>query len=104
MEQISKETALSIYSMGVWKEMTDTEKVRLQLYQDRLCMPWQEFIGSLSRVLGRSVWTHEFAGNEGQKRLQEEFEGIRPNPSFQDIFNQLRTLVPEDKIIMVERH
>lgn len=71
MEKIE---ALRLYNSGWWEDKTAQEIVAFQLYESRLCLPFDVFHKSIEEALGRSVWTHEFAD---QKTLQTEFEGNR---------------------------
>lgn len=57
-----------------WKGCTPTEVVERQLYEPRLTMDFDDFQAAVTEVLGRPVFTHEFAN---PKRLQVEFEGLR---------------------------
>ena len=68
--------------------------MKLQLYQDKLCVPFSVFHEAIEKVLGRPVWTHEFAQIE---KIRLEFEGIRAKPTLQEIMNQ----IPEEKRIFV---
>ena len=94
MIQLTKEQALEIAQSGIWKTWTDEEVVKFQLYQKRLCMDFSKFHEAIEKVLGRPVWTHEFAYPEF---LQQEYEGFRPKPSFEEIFN----MIPTEKTIFV---
>jgi hypothetical protein len=95
MKQFTKEQAVSIAKSGEWKDWTDEEVVRFQLYQRRLCMDFSRYHKALGVVLGRSVFSHEIMDTE---RLQEEYEGKRPAPTFDEIMN----MIPAEKRIMVE--
>ena len=77
--QLTREQAIELAESGIWKEWTDEEIVKLQLYQDCLCMDFSRFHEAVESVLGRSVRTHEFAFADG---LREEYEGKRGKPSF----------------------
>ena len=69
-----KGQAIELCNSGWWKEKTAREIVEFQLYENKLCMPFDEFHKAITEALGRSVWTHEFAD---QKGLQAEYEGKR---------------------------
>lgn len=86
MKQITKPQAVAIFRSKAWTRWTVEEIVRFQLYQDRLAMPFGTFHEAVEVVLGRSVWTHEFADTV---RLQEEYEGAREAPSFEEILAQV---------------
>ena len=62
------------FKSGWWENKIAREIVDFQLYEDRLCCPFGIFHGALEQVLGRPVFTHEFADS---KALREEYEGKR---------------------------
>lgn len=93
---MTKEQALTIYESGIWRQWTDEQKARFQLFEDRLCMPFGEFHRAVEAVLGRPVWTHEFASSN-QKRIQAEFLKEAPAPTLQEIMD----LIPADKRILI---
>jgi hypothetical protein len=94
MRQITEQESIAIHDCGEWKDWTDEEIVKFQLFQDRLAIPFSRFHQAVEKVLGRSVWTHEF-GSRG--RLEEEYLGIREKPTFEEIC----ALIPADKLIVV---
>lgn len=95
MKQFTKQQAIAIHDGGEWKDWTDEEIVKFQIYQNLLCVPWQVYRVAIETVLGRGVYTHEFANS---KALQEEYEGLRPAPTFDEII----ALLPQDKLILLE--
>ena len=94
MKELTKAQALKIYNSGAWKTWTDEQIVRLQLYQDRLCVDFGRFHAAIEKVLDRPVWTHEFAFPQA---LREEYEQKKPAPTFKEIFG----LLPPEKTILV---
>lgn len=69
--------------------------VRLQLFQERLCMDFSRFHKAIEKVLGRPVFTHEFGVNyEG---IVEEYLGTKKAPTLDEIID----LIPEEKRIIV---
>lgn len=94
MIQLTKEQAIQIAESGVWKTWSDEKIVKFQLYQDKLCMDFGRFHEAVENVLGRGVWTHEFAFVES---LREEYEGKREKPTMEDIIN----LLDKDKTILL---
>lgn len=92
--QITQEQAIAIYNSGVWKSCTDEEIVRFQLFQDCLALPFGRFHEAVEKVLGRAVFTHEFAYRD---ELIREFLGGKPAPTFEEIMN----LIPEEKRIIL---
>jgi hypothetical protein len=95
MKQFSREEAIAIFENGEWKGFTDEEIVKLQLYQNFLCVDFSRFHQAVEKVLNRPVWSHEFAFPD---HLQAEYEGRKEKPTFEDIVN----LIPKSKIIFVE--
>ena len=95
MRQLSKEEAVGFHESRAWETMSDESVVKLQLYQERLCLPFERFHSAMEKVLGRPVWTHEFASSE---RLQQEYEKAGPKPTFEEIVS----LLPQDKVIIVQ--
>lgn len=94
MEQFTEQQAKDFYKSKVWKSWTLEQIVNLQLYQDRLCVPFNLFHKAIEKVLERPVWTHEFAFPD---KLRLEFEGIWAKPTLQEIMD----LIPEEKRIII---
>lgn len=94
MKQLTEQEAIALAESDIWKKWSDNEVVRFQLYQDRLCMDFSRFHEAMEAVLGRPVWTHEFAD---WKRLQQEYESERESATLQEIMN----MIPEEKRIVV---
>lgn len=95
MEQITREQAIEIADSGVWKEWSDDQVVRFQLYQNCLAMDFGRFHEALEAVLGRPVWTHELANRD---RIVAEYEGKREPPTFTEVLE----MIPTEKRIVVE--
>lgn len=95
MDQYTTAQAIAFHDRREWKQWNDKQIVDLQLYQDRWCVPFDRFHAAVEAVLGRPVWTHEFAN---MKRLQEEYEGLRPTATFGEILAQL----PQEKVIILD--
>jgi hypothetical protein len=94
MKQFSKEQAIEIYDSKIWEDMTSKQIVEFQLFQERLCIPIDVFHKALNEVLGRPVWTHEFADKD---KLQKEYLGERKAPTSKEIIN----LIPKEKRIVL---
>lgn len=92
---MTKEEAIKLYESKFWEPMSFDERAMFQLWEDKLCMPFDVFHEAIEKALKRPVWTHELAMS--RDGLKEELLGLRPAPSVQDIFN----LIPEDKRILV---
>ena len=94
MGELTKEQAIAIAEGGEWKDWTDEEIVKFQLFQDRLCMPFGRFHEAIEKVLGRGVWTYEFGFVDN---LRQEYLGERPAPTWEEIIG----LIPEEKRIIL---
>lgn len=80
-----------------WEGKSYKEIVDFQLYEERLCMPFDKFHEAVGKVLARPVFTHEFADF---KTLQEEYEGKREYKGLQE---SIERIIPPDKpIIFIE--
>lgn len=94
-KQLTKEQAINLADSEIWKEWSDEEVVKFQLFQKRLCMNFSRFHEAVEKVLGRPVFTHEFGMNyEG---IVKEYLGVEEPPTFEEIIN----LIPEEKRIIV---
>ena len=95
MKQLTKNQAIALYEGGEWKDWTDEEIVIVQLYQDKLCLPFSRFHKAIEHVLMRPVWTHEFTNSAA---LRAEYEGKRPAPTLQEIM----ALIPNAIIVATD--
>lgn len=93
--QLTYEEALALVETRWWEGKEPYEIVLVQLFTDRLIMPFGDFHKAVEDALGRPVWTHEFAYADG---LKAEFLGERKAPTFAEIV----ALLPADKVIVVE--
>jgi hypothetical protein len=84
--QLTREEAIEMFDSDKWKSMTDKELVELQLYQRKLCIPFDRFHEAITNVLDRPVYTHEFAWPE---ELQDEFEGKKPKSPPEEVFGYI---------------
>lgn len=91
---MTKEDAIALGKSEWWKHIPIEEAAMFQLHEPLLCMPFALFHEGIEKLLGRSVWTHEFAFPEN---LQEEAAGKRPKPTMQEIIN----LLPIEKTVVV---
>lgn len=92
MKQLTKEQATSFYLSKEWQSWNDEQIVRLQLFQDLLCVPIEVFNKAMNKVLNRPVYTHEFS-SANYTNLIEEYLGTREAPTLDEIIN----LIPEEK-------
>jgi len=88
--EMTKKQAKKLYDSKFWTGMTFKERAIFQLFEDRLCMPFDVFHEAVEKALGRPVWTHEFAYAES---LRKELLGEKPRPTFEEILN----LIPKEK-------
>lgn len=91
MESMTHEQAVELAESCFWEDMTPRERAEFQLFEDRLCMPFDVFQEALVEVLDRHVYTHEL-GSENLENLKREFLGEREPPTFDEIL----ALIPKD--------
>lgn len=94
MEQLTQQQAIALAESGEWKSWTSEQIVRFQLFQDRLGVGFTRFHKAIEEVLGRSVFTHEFAYRD---ELIKEYLGCKDAPSLDEIIN----LLPEEKRLII---
>ncbi|MCG2841265.1 hypothetical protein L6Q21_09760 [Sandaracinobacter sp. RS1-74] len=75
--QLTREEAIRFAQEEHWKAMTPEQQAIFQIRQDRLCMPFDHFAKSMNLLLGRPVFTPEFADPD---RLWSEIQGHTPAP------------------------
>ena len=92
--QVDEQTAIAINKSGIWKDWTNYQVVRFQLFQRRLCMPFDRFHEAIEDVLGRPVFSHEFAYSDN---LKIEFLGEKDAPTIDEIIS----MIPPEKLIVV---
>lgn len=92
MKQLTKEEAIKIYKSEAWKAWTHSEIFNFQIRQEKLCVPFDIFHKATEYVLGRDVYTHEFAHPESL--INESLFGNKP--TIQEIIDML----PKDKVII----
>ena len=93
-QQITKGQAIEMYDSSWWDGLPDRDVVKVQLFSQYLCMPFNEFHRRLSLVLGRDVYTHEFAYPDN---LRHEFLGNTAAPTFEQILG----LIQKDKRVLI---
>jgi len=93
LPQLKRAQALKLAKSKEWEKWDDERIVRFQLYQDRLCMDFDRFHKAIEKVLGRPIWTHEFAQIN---LIRLEYEGIRKKPTLGEIMGQ----IPREKLIL----
>ena len=91
----TKEEAIEFARSEKWKDMTYEERAVLQLFQKRLCIPFDVFHEAITKALGRPVYTHEFGLNwEG---LMAELLGTKEAPTLEEIIE----MIPEEKRFII---
>lgn len=93
---MDKEHALKLVESKFWEKMSAKDIAKFQLFERRLCMPFDVFHKAVEEALGRSVWTHEFGLNV--KGLQKEIMGKQPAPTMDEIID----LIPPEKRIIIQ--
>ncbi len=91
---LTQEEAIALSKTEFWKDMSLRERAEFQLFEDRLCMPFDVFHEAIEKTLGRPVMTHEFAFID---QIRREFLGQKPSPTFQEILE----LIPADKRVVL---
>lgn len=94
-QQFTTEQAIAFADSKIWESWSHEQIVRLQLFQEKLCVPFDRFHEAIESVLGRPVFTHEFGLN--YKGIVLEYLGERPPPTFDEIVN----LIPKEKRIII---
>ena len=92
---MTEDEAIRLAKSEFWKDLTLRERAVFQLFEDRLCMPFDVFHEAIEKTLGRPVFTHEFGLN--RKGLQTELMGDAPPPTTEEIIN----LIPPEKRVIV---
>ena len=93
-EQLTEQEAVAFGKEKLWATWTDEQIVRFQLFQKRLAMDFSRFHQAVETVLGRSVWTHEFAYRDV---MVKEYLGEKPKPTMDEIIE----LIPAEKRIII---
>jgi len=93
---ISEKQVIRLYESKFWKKLTREQIAKFQLFEDRLCVPFDIFHAALEKTLGRPIWTQEFALNR-KGLMKELMQGATP-PTFQEIME----MIPVNKRIIVQ--
>src|SRR5262249_19115264 len=56
---MTPEEALALYESKFWETMPYADRAKSQLFEDRLCMPFDVYHEAVEKTLGRPVLTHE---------------------------------------------
>jgi len=92
---MNKEQAIKLFESKFWEKLTYKQRAKFQLFQRKLCMPFDVFHEAVEKALGRPVYTHEFSLN--LKGLQKEIMGKQPAPTMEEIIE----LIPKEKRIII---
>ena len=92
---MTEQEAVELAKTEFWKDLTPEAITTFQLIEEtKLCMPFRVFHEAIEKVLGRSVYTHEFMDRQ---KLIDEFKGKRKPPTLKEIID----MIPEEKRITV---
>ena len=91
---MTEQEAIKMAESGWWKDECPNKIVKFQLFEDRLCMDFSAFHKAVEKVLGRPVWTHEFAFADS---LRQEYLKLESAPTMQEIVE----LIPEEKRMVI---
>jgi hypothetical protein len=92
---MNKEEAIRMAESKFWEDLTHRQIAEFQLFEPRLCMPWNVFHEAVSKSLGRDVFSHEFGLDlDG---LKKELMGEKKPPTLAESIS----LIPEDKRVIL---
>jgi hypothetical protein len=94
---MTKDEAIALAKSEWWTNATDRQIAEFQLSNPLQCMPFERFHKAVEKSLCRTVFTHEFAGQENWDLLLAEVIGKREPPTLQEIID----LIPAEKRIVV---
>ena len=92
---MTQEQALELYNTNWWVGKSAHDIVSFQLFEERLCMPFDRFHEAVEKALNRPVFTREFGLNADG--LKKEFLKERKAPTLEEIVK----MIPESKRILV---
>jgi hypothetical protein len=92
---MTKEEAIRFADTKWWETVSNKEIVAFQLFENKLCLPFDRYPAAIEDVLGRPVYTHEFGLNvEG---LRAEFRKERGPATLEEII----ALIPAEKRVLI---
>jgi hypothetical protein len=94
---MTRSQAMALADSHWWEKTTPAEAALFQLFEERLCMPFDRFHEGVEQLLGRPVFTHEFAYSSEPGGLRDEATGKAKRPTL----DQILTLVPAKKRLLV---
>lgn len=92
--ELTQEEAIALSKTEFWKNMSHRDLAMFQMFEPRLCMPFDVFHEAIEKTLGRPVFTHEFGLNADG--IRKELLGEAPAPTFEEILN----LIPKEKRVI----
>jgi len=92
---MTRKEAIALHESKFWENMSYEERAKFQLFEPKLCMPFDVFHEAIEKTLGRPVFTHEFGLNMDGLRMELLKEA--PAPTFEEIIN----MIPADKRVIV---
>jgi len=93
--QLSKEQAIAFGKNGEGEGWTAVQVAAFQLFQKRLCIDMCTFQTAVQEVLGRPVWSHEFAYPGA---LQQEFLAKVSGIPMSEVVQRFSELDPVEKL------
>lgn len=94
---MTTEEAVKLAETGWWTKVSAEEAAMFQLFERHLCMPFADFHAGVEKLLGRGVWSHEFAFADQPGGLREQALGKAVAPTF----DQILGLIPEHLRVIV---
>ena len=92
---LTYEQAVALGHSRWWEHIPVEEAALFQLGEPKLCMDFAAFHEGVEKLLGRPVWTHEFADMDA---LKAELRGDRVAPTPEEVL----AMIPVSKRIVVE--
>lgn len=93
-KQLTEEQAIKFADSSLWENLSYKQIVDFQLFQQRLCMPFDIFQQAMEEALNRPVFTHSFALRDN---LVEEYLGTREVPDVDEVLSTL----PKNKLNLI---
>ena len=93
-QQLTRDEAIAFHDSSEWKNWSPRAIGAFQLWQNLMCVPFEKFHAGVEALLGRPVWTHEFAS---PKTLQAEAAGKLPPPDMAGIVAKLADIIGRRK-------
>lgn len=60
---MTRKEAIALHDSKFWETMSFEERAKFQLFEAKLCVPFNVFHEAVEKTLGRSVWIHEFGSS-----------------------------------------